>query len=348
MCEMMLRISFSIILACTLALPLAASAQLTLSYPRQLTLTLSPENPAPGETVRLSVQSYTMDLDRSTITWSANGTPFAGGVGLKEASIVAGPVGAATRLRVQASDPDGNAGAAEASIQPSEMDILWSTDSYVPSFHHGRALAGTNAKVRAYAFVSFARAGGPRIPESDIIYRWLRNGTAITSVSGRGKSSASFPGPAPLRSDTITVEAEAVDKSVSARASATIPATEPVLALYENHPLFGILFHRAIVGDVNTDEHEEKVTAIPYFAHISSLNDPTLSYEWRVNDMPITPDSEEPETLTITADEYTGPADIELSLTNAADIFMRSLGRWRLVFGGETGIFFGGSSVFGE
>ena len=198
------------------------------------------------------------------------------GVGLKEASIVAGPVGAATRLRVQASDPDGNAGAAEASIQPSEMDMLWSTDSYVPSFHHGRALAGTNAKVRAYAFVSFARAGGPRIPESDIIYRWLRNGTAVTSVSGRGKSSASFPGPAPLRSDTITVEAEAVDKSVSARASATIPATEPVLALYENHPLFGILFHRAIVGDVNTDEHEGKVTAIPYFAHISSLNDPTL------------------------------------------------------------------------
>lgn len=338
------------IVVCVLAvcIPAISSAQLTLSYPRQLTLTLSPENPAPGEAVRLFVQSYTIDLDRSTITWSANGAPFAQGVGLKETSIVAGPSGAATHLRVQASDPDGNTGLAEAMIQPSEIDILWSTDSYVPPFHHGRALAGTNARIRAYAFVNFARAGGTRIPESDIIYMWSRNGTAIASVSGRGKSSVSFPGPAPLRSDTITVEAEAADKSVSARASATIPAAEPILALYENHPLFGILFHRAIVGDVNTDEHEEKVTAIPYFAHIASPSDPSLSYEWRVNDIPIASDSEEPETLTITADEYTGPADIELSLTNAADIFMRAIGSWRIVFGGETGIFFGGPSVFGE
>lgn len=331
-----------------LAYPAFSLAQLTLSYQRPLTLSLSPENPGAGETVHLTIQSYAMDLDRSVVTWRANTAVIATGVGVKEATVVAGKLGETTLVTVDASDPDGNVASAEARIQPAEAQILWSSDSYAPPLYKGKTLAGTGATIRAYALVRLARPGGAIVPESDIIYTWYRNGTALVNISGRGKSSASFPGPAPLRADTIRVEAETTDRSLHTVASVVIPAADTILALYENHPLFGILFHRAIIGEVNTTEEEAKVTAIPYFAHISSPHDASLTYEWRLNDMPVVQDEKERETLTITAKDYTGPAAIELSLTNAADFLMRSTGAWKLIFGASTGIFFNGPGIFGE
>lgn len=333
-----------------LSLPLVAFAQLVLTYERELTLTMVPESPGPGESVRLIVQSYAIDLDRSAITWHRDGVVIAEGVGLKEATVVAGGLGEATIISVTATDPDENPGKAEAIIKPSQIDILWSANSYVPPFYNGRTLAGTSATIHAYALVRFARAGGGLIPESDIVYTWSRNGTVISAVSGRGKSSATLAGPAPFRADSIAVEAGAADRAVSARAATSIPAAKSALLLYENHPLFGILYHRAIIGEVTTDEKEQKVTAVPYFARITTPADASLAYAWEVGGVSVQADPDEPQTLTLATNDYSGPAVISLSLTNAADILMRSLGSWRFVFGGSTGLFFDGGTptLFGE
>ena len=322
--------------------PIFAHAQIAVLFNRPINLTVVPEHPAPGETVRLSLTSGAMDLDRSQITWEANGTSFAEGIGLKEARITAGETGSVTNISVRAEAENGDTGLAEARISPSEMELLWSTDSYAPPFFKGRKLAGADTRMSAYALTHFTR-NGVRVPEADIIYSWYRNGVFIAEVSGRGKSRAVLRGPT-RGTDLIRVDAEAADRTESAEASARVSAYDSKLILYENHPLFGILFHRAIVGDVNTIERELNLTAVPYFAR---THDPsTLSYEWTVNDMAIESHPEEPETLTVTAKEYTGPADIGLSAMNSMDVLMRSVGSWRIIFGGSSGIFTSG--LFGE
>lgn len=328
---------------CVLVLaPVMSHAEPTPFDYRPITLILSPEYPQPGDSVRMTVASYALDLDRSTITWQANGKTLAKGVALKEFTITAGNLGTATDVTVTAVDPAGFSGSADAHISPAQIDLLWSSDSYTPPFFKGRKLPGTGSHITAYALVRFLNKGTP-IAENNIIYTWYRDDTLVSAVSGRGKSRAVLPGPS-FGSGTVRVVAETVDGSEHAEASVPINARDPEVALYENHPLFGILYHRAIVGDVNTIEKELHVTAVPYFARTTDPG--TLSYEWGVNAVAITPDSENPQTLTLTASGYTGPADISLTVTNPADILMRSLGAWRLIFGGESGIFSG--SLFGQ
>ena len=346
----MLSRLFLAIVCALIVVPFYTSAQLSLTYERTISLIVEPEFPAPGETVRMRIESYSIDLNRSDIVWRANGVAFASGGGRTEASIRAGKLGEQTLIDVIAMDTDRNIAKATAKIAPSDIDILWDADSYVPPFYKGRALAGTNATIHAFASVRFLDVAGNTVPESSIIYTWSRNGNVLASVSGRGKSRATITGPALFGTDTISVEAETVDRSHIARANERIPASDTILNLYENHPLFGVLYHRAIVGDVNTPESEQKVTAVPFFAHIDSPGDESLIYEWRVNNQTIEARADEPQTLTIATNDYSGPASVELTLMSAADYLMRATGTWQLVFGESGGAFFGvgPNNPFGE
>lgn len=316
----------------------ASSAHAQTNFGRTLDLTLSPEYPAPGETVRLSIQTYALDLNRSEIVWFANEREIARGDGLTETTILAGAAGTETTVNVTAEDEEGLIASATAAIRPAEVDLLWEADSYVHPFYEGRVLPGTASTIRAQALARFQTANG-LVPESNIVYTWYRNNAQVTS--GRGKSSASLPGPALFGTDTIRVVAVSADGKYSGAASARIFSVDPFPVLYENHPLFGVLFHRALEGSANTLETEQKMTAVPYFAGVSSLADPSLIYEWRVGNTNITPDAKEPQTLTLAANGYQGPVNIELALMSASDIAMRAVGAWELIFGRGDTVFTG-------
>jgi hypothetical protein len=181
------------------------------------------------------------------------------------------------------------------------------------------------------------------VPENSIIYSWNKGSTRI--ASGRGRSSVSFSGPAFFGNETLSVTAESLDGIYYGRASVQIAGAESTLELYENHPLFGVLYHRALVGSVSTLEREQKVTAVPYFAHITTPNDEDLVYEWTVGSLKLRPDPDHPDTLTVTSNGYSGPARIELSLTSAKNWFLKATGSWELVFS-ESGSFFNGDDPF--
>lgn len=324
--------------------PVAAIAQISTFDATPLTLTMTPEYPAPGETVQLSVSSYALDINRSTIVWKAGDTVIKEGEGESQATITAGNVGSVTTITVEVTSESGQFGTGEARIAPADIQILWSTDSYVPPFYKGKKIAGPSAKIDAYARVEFSN-GTRAVAEKDIIYTWYRGNTVLSAISGRGKSRVTLTGPV-FGTETFRVVAESVDRSRYAEGEMRVTAQESQLKLYEHHPLYGILYHRAFVGDVNTVEKELRVTAVPYFAHTNSPH--SLSYEWTVNDTPVTAHPEEPETLTINASGFTGDINLRLTAMNPSDLLMRSLGSWRIVFGGSSGMFSPAQSLFGE
>jgi hypothetical protein len=331
----MIRALALVIFVCSISLAQTTSAQVFNPLENALRIVVDPAYPVPNTPVRISVQSSAIDLAESTILWTVGTTTVAEGVGITSIRPLAGPVGSNRLVTVEVSSAEGST-RAQTRLATTEIDLLWESDSYTPPFYRGRTLAGTQSQIRMQAIPRFRLPDGTYIAEKDIVYDWYRNDTLVVNASGRGKSTAILKGPSPYGADTVTVRARS--GTLVGEARVRIPAQDTPLSLYENHPLFGILYHRALEGGVSTLETEQVVTAVPYFANIDSPSNNALSYEWVVNGTPVQSSAAEPETLTISVENYTGPARIELTVTSAADIVMRAARSWEMQFG-STSIF---------
>ena len=320
------------ILACMLLIPLFLYAQEDeTGLERPIALSAVPEYPAPGDIVALKAQSFAIDLDRSRVIWYADGKEIARGDGVVEVTVTVGKLGSATRIAVTAEEIGGLVGNGEATLRPTEVDLIWQSNSYAPPYFRGRTFAGPGATIQAQALVRFARADGSQISESSVVYTWYKGSQRI--ASGRGRSTITTSGPTLFANETLSVVAESADGLYRGRAFAQLSSVDPFLQLHENHPLFGVLYHRALIGSAATLEKEQTVTAVPYFANTQAPNDASLLYAWSLEGKSLLPDPEHPETFTITSENYSGPVDIGLSLTSESDWLLSAKGAWQLVFG---------------
>ena len=313
-------------------LPAIAGAQLSSGFDADLTLELSPAHSSPGELVRLTARSTLLDLSGTTLAWYENGKKIAGGMGVVEADVVAGALGSEAAVSVEVSQNGVVLITRDARIRPTELDLLWESDSYAPPFFRGRALPSAGTTLRLQAIPRFKRADASFVPASDITFTWRRNGYVVASVSGRGKSQARLPSPALFGTDDVSVEARTPDGAFEGAASVRIPSVEPVLVLYERHPLFGVMYHQALGARNILPEIEMSFAAVPYFAE--AISPGGLVYEWRVNGTPVQADASRPNELTLDARNSTGIALLELALTHATNFFLSATGSWSITLSG--------------
>lgn len=307
--------------------------EIPLSIDRPVVLRLIPEYPHPGEPVVVRAESSSLNMGTAAFTWYQNGKEITRGEGVNEIQFTAGDLGSKTSVAITVSDGEVTTNAT-LTFRPAIVDIVWESDAYAPPFYRGRVFPGPESAIKARAIVRFIGENGLALPESTITYNWYRNGTYVASASGRGRSSITIPAPSLSATDTITVRAEALNAQFVTEISEKIPGKDPALLLYENHPLFGVLFHRALQGSAPTFETEQSVYVVPYFANVATARDANLRYSWTVNGIPAQPDPQNPQGLTITAGEYEGPASIAIELTSITNMFLRSTGVWELIFGG--------------
>lgn len=323
--------------------PFAQAQLLIPGAASPLIISLSPTSPKPGEQVRLNVTSTLYDLRDSDITWRAGGTVIMEGIGATEARVTAGGLGSVTTVTVSAAHTDGGVASASVNITPAQIDLLWESDSYTPPLYRGRALAGAGTSVRVIAIPHLVRPNGTEIPVNQITFTWRKNGTVLGSLSGRGRSLLFTSSPMLFDADTISVEAIATDRSISATNSVRINSEKTPLRLYQDHPLFGRLFHQALGASTPISESEMTFEAIPYFASVRTVRDRALEYNWEVNRVAVTPDANAPNTITINAEGSTGIAIIDLSVFHSTNLFFEANGNWEVNFR-STGA--GGSDPF--
>ncbi len=298
-----------------------------------VSLIMTPKQPAPGDTVRLSaVGGSRVDLQGSTITWYQNGKNISKGVGVTSIDIKAGVLGTKLDIGVQVDSPDGGSAASSLSVIPTHIDLLVDSDSYTPPFYRGRALPSAGTQMRMQALVYFKRTDGSFVPPSSIVYTWRENGQIIGKVSGKGRQTVTLPSPVLYGTSVITVDAVSNDGLFSGSASMRISSIEPVLALYENHPLFGLMYHQAMGAKTSIPDSETTFAAVPYFADIKNPNDSRLRYNWTVNGESVSASTERPSEFTINADKSNGEASISLSLTHSRNVFMNPKGAWDVTF----------------
>ncbi|HVU75470.1 MAG TPA: hypothetical protein VHD38_01360 [Candidatus Paceibacterota bacterium] len=327
-----------VVLAALVALFVATPAFAQFTIPgadTALSFSLSPRYPLPNQSVQISLQSFLYDLDASSIIWSEDGKIIAQGDGVKSVTIQAGALGSAHVIEADVNGASGQA-SAQITIAPASVDLLWEADSYVPPFYKGRALPSAGGTVRIAAIPHLIRSNGTAISPADIVFTWKKDGQLLEDISGRGKASAVVDGPTLFGSEAITVDAVSADGSLQAESILRLSDTKPRINLYENHPLFGILFGQALGSSTFIPDNEMTFAAVPYFAPVTSTSDRNLEYAWTVNGQPVATDSDHAEELTVNAASSTGVALLSLSLTHASNFFFGVDGSWQVTLNSRT------------
>ncbi len=327
----------AVALMCSALLPAFVYAQSGLrGIENTVFISYTPTNPQSGDTVTFTAKSSSIDIAESAVSWTVNGKAVTGNAADTSVQATLGALGTETTVAAVATTPDGVVAEAQAVIVPSELDLLVDSDSYTPPFYAGRARASAGTNVRLQAVPRF-RYGGKLVPASELTFTWRKNGDPLGSISGRGRTTAVIPVQHLFGSDTISVEVRTSDGRVSNTASFSVPSAEPFIALYEDHPLYGVMYHRQLRAANLIPETEMTFTAVPFFAQASGPRDPQLAYAWRVNGADVASHPTDPEKITINASNSTGRALVELNVSHASNYFLDAKGAWNITFStGET------------
>ena len=273
-----------------------------------------------------------MDLDRATINWMLNGKSALSGIGKKTFSFNVGEIGTATNVRIDVSGREGDV-SKTVTISPGTVDLLWqATDSYTPPFYRGKALPAAGSTIRIIAMPNLISGGQP-IKSSSLVYKWSRNFDSMENASGYGKDTYTFKNSYLDPEEEVVVNASSASGSASAEGKIIISIISPLVFFYENHPLLGIRYEKALYGELPLSTAEFRVTAEPYFfsAFNKTLSD--LSYKWRLNggDVPGSPD--DLSSLVLRQDKNeSGITKISLAVKSASKIMQAAGNSFSLSF----------------
>lgn len=199
-----------------------------------------------------------------------------------------------------------------------EVDILWQGEAYVSPFYKGKTLWSSQSKI---TFLAIPRGTGTGNSAS-LNYKWTKNGTVLGNISGVGKNTLTFTDSILSKPQTIEIDVLSGQNIVLASASVTLAPILPMLAIYENNPLYGFMFHRETSGTHELQNREVTFTAFPLFFSALNRTDNRINYEWRTN---IGGGAETGNSVTYrTPDNTTGSSQIEARASNEDKILQSS------------------------
>jgi len=242
----------------------------------------SPQNPGPNETIRITVESYLSDLNKATISWWVDGKLVERGLGKTTFSFRNGASGSTTRLTISITTNAGERVTKELSWSPVGITMLWEANTYTPPFYRGKALMTPQASVRAIAIPDNTGTRNA-LDAGNLVYTWKKDGTAVPTASGYGKNSFSFPGPKPYGESKVSVQVSSVNDTIKTDMNVVLPLSNPFILFYENHPLLGTWYNRALGDNLTLAQKEFSLSAEPYFFSNETGEAPTLAYNWTLN-----------------------------------------------------------------
>ncbi len=286
-----------------------------------ITLQINPRNPQPNQNVTVQVQSLSMDLNKARISWSVNGTTIASEKGLKSFVIKAGANGSATVVGVSVAGDQGATFSETITIRPVSVDLIWHARSYTPPFYKGKALYPYQGEIVIAALPNIVRNGSIVNPKT-LVYTWKNNGEVIGSASGYGKDSITMRGSVIARSVEISVTVTSDQESFSGTARTTITPQTPLVLMYEDSPLYGTIYSRALYKTANLTTSEIKLRAAPYFfSTLSPHSTALLAFNWSVNSQAASFANNSQPTITLRPPQgVSGASNIGIKVNNPSGL----------------------------
>lgn len=282
-------------------------------------LSLSPAYPGPREQVSISAQTHSFDVNMVSLSWHVNGKFVTSGKGITEITITTGPIGTPTNIKVTANPPTGTHYEKTLTIWPSDLEVLWHTDTYTPPGYRGKALPVRGSTITYTALPSVATGAGYYDPKA-LLYEWRIDNILQKNQSGRGKNMLSLP---VTKSKNVPPEVSVrvynENETVTQEKDVSLIVREPELLFYELHPLQGPLYRRTLEDTFRVGSGgETRILAEPYYA---SGKPSFLHYQWKIDTANIASDTVNSEILSyITEAGSKAQQRIALEITNPFNI----------------------------
>ena len=307
-----------------------AFAQIEFQAPIDgVTIQSSNDNPIPGQTVNVSIDSYNTDLNSANVVWMVNNKITKQGVGLKSIDVVAPKIGSKTNVVVNIKSPNGKVVNKTYTITSGNVEIVWEPNGYVPPFFQGKLPFSYQNSVKLIAIPHLSTSGAKEMDPKSLVYVWKLGGKYIDGGQGYGKQSVIVTSdiiPKPLE---ISVDINNREGTAHASGNITINPSDPSLSFYEDDSLYGILFNKAIIDSANLKNSEMKIQAIPFGFNLNSGN---TSYTWSINNIE-QPDLIKNRSITIrTKGDTDGTSLVGIDIRNDRNILQGATGNFTVYF----------------
>lgn len=316
-----MKFKFSLLyLVSTLALFGSFALKVNASTSTDILVNMVPANPAPYENTSITLNSYTEKLDSVLISWSIDGKVLASGTGKKSFTTNAPAQGGSTTVVATLYLPN-NAIETKIIIKPSVMVLLWqATDSYVPPFYEGKALPTPDSEVKVVAMPEI-KTGSGLVDPNNMTYAWKKDYTNNVDGSGYGKNSFLYSTDYLEDSNNVSVTASTTDQQFSSNASLDVGTTTPKILFYKNEKSSGAILENALTNPYNI-KSSDIVQAVPYFISPKELLNPSLIWNWFINDSPVNLTGYRKDLMPLQVKEGThGTSILKLEITNQDKLF---------------------------
>ena len=298
-----------------------------------ISVNVSPSSPRAGDSVVLTLSSNLLDLNSSKIIW------YIDGVARKETSsksitIKAKSDGQKTTIRVVVQTSDGIIKEMSGEISPTGVDLIIEPMSYTLPFYKGKPFFINEGTIKIVAVPDII-IDGVKIASSDLNFKWKRGEIMLASNSGKGKDSIIINGSIPIRDINLGLQILDSSGNVLAENSKVISVDKPKILFYEDNPLYGILYNKAITGDYFLGTKEElDVIAKPFSFNFINDTPEESSYVWYTNGNYVAPNGKINELiLRQTTTNLKGTASISLDVKNNNIVTQSASGAFNVDFG---------------
>ena len=275
-----------------------------------------PPLPSANENVYAEVESFSFDLNSSEIIWALDGVIKDKGVGKKFFLFKTGGIGSVSLIKAIIKTKDGKTIEKTLVVRPAGVDLVWEADSYVPPFYKGKALYGYQGLITVIAVPHIIDSRGVKINSNNLTYKWTKDSKVLGGVSGYGKNKFSFSQSVLSHSPEIEVEVMSSDKKIKASGSIVLEPIEPKVVIYENNPLYGIIYEKALEGEFKLNGSEITLTAMPYFFSKDDAGGKKIKYDWSMNGRNINSNQNTKQTTFRNTQGATGSTRISIDLQN--------------------------------
>lgn len=242
------------------------------------TVSVSPQYPSPYSKASVSLVSGAIDLANATLTATVGGKEIYKG-SVRTFSVTLGKTGSITNVRVTITS-GGASFSKTVSIQSQDVVLIAEPISSSPPLYQGKSLIPLEGSVRVVAMANLKNANGTAFNPTKYSYAWTVDGTQIANSSGIGKSAIIVASPLQYRSRSVSVAVTSSDGTLVGGASTSLSSEQPTVRVYENDPLLGILYNRALSGSYNITGAETTLYAAP-FSFSTTGGSPSI--QWFLN-----------------------------------------------------------------
>ncbi len=264
---------YALLIGLMFVAPMMVSAQyMTSTDPFNLTVT--PQYPVPNSSVTLTALSAGIDLANATMDVSANGTSvYKGSVRAVDVPVL----GAGVLINIRVVITSNGASASQTvSVRPQDLVLITEPLATAPPLYLGKALPPLGGSVRIVAVAGFKNGSGTALDPAKLSYAWKVDDALQANMSGIGKSAIIVATPLQYRNRSVSVVVQSQDGSLVTGASLSLAPHEPTVRIYENDPLLGIRFDRALASSYTIADAESSLYAglysFPTGAGTSAIN----------------------------------------------------------------------------